>query len=283
MRRKDSFSVTRQQRQTTRRDVNRPKQGSIPLTIIIPAYNEARTIGNSLEELAAYLRRAGLRHTEVIVSVGKSSDDTIGLSRAKAHLFDYFTVLDNGRPADKGRNVRLAMLAARGEKRVYMDADLATPLHHLAEMNRLLDTYDVVSGERTISTIHSGHRKFISLFGNVLVRAILLPGVKDSQCGFKGFRRGAAEQIFTKQRILSWGFDMEILALAKRLGCSMGQMHIADWREVKGGGGLDRGPVQALHASAKTFYDLLRVRYYFMTNAYGPMSGRGRSQADKEQ
>jgi dolichyl-phosphate beta-glucosyltransferase len=176
-------------------------------------------------------------------------------------------LIDDIMPHTKGNNVQTAMLVARGTYAIYMDADLATPLHHLDAMIELLETNDIVNGQRGISKIHTGHRQFISRFGNLLVRAILLPGFKDTQCGFKGFRMEAAKQLFARQRIASWGFDMEILALAKNMNYRIAHLPIPDWHDVAGGT-LNAGPAKAFKAAFHTFLDLLRIRFNLMRGVY---------------
>lgn len=237
------------------------------ISIIIPAYKEEATIGATLETLAAYLRARDYPLTEVIVAVGKSPDKTHEKALEKSHLFGAFATLNNVTPSDKGHNVRSAMLKARGEKCVYMDADLATPLHHLDQALKLLDQYDIVNAKRNIRSIHTGHRKFISLLGNTLVQTILLPGYKDTQCGFKAFRLPVARQLFARQKILSWGFDMEILALGKKMGFSTAHLPVDDWQDMDGGT-LNQGPGKAFRAALHTFLDLLRVRYYLLARQY---------------
>lgn len=237
------------------------------LSIVIPAYKEEHTIGHTLEILAAYLRANNYPLTEVIVSVGKSPDKTLERAVEKADLFDSFAVLHNIKLTDKGHNVRTAMLKAKGEFCIYMDADLATPLHHMDEVLELLIDHDVVNGQRRINEIHTGHRKFISLCGNLLVRAVLLPGFKDTQCGFKGFRASAARVLFTRQRIISWGFDMEILALAKKMNYSVAHLPVADWRDIEGGS-LNESPLKAFKAASLTLLDLIKVRYYLASGQY---------------
>lgn len=250
------------------------KTSAIPLTIIIPAYNEARTISDSLRKLAAQLKLDQLTDAEVIVSVGQGTDNTIELAQAEAKRFKHFVVLDNGKPSDKGRNVQLAMAQARGHKAIYMDADLATPLHHLRPMVERLDSADVVSGVRNIWQIHDGFRTLVSVGGNLMIRLFLLPRVSDSQCGFKGFRTDLARPIFAKQHIVSWGFDVEVLALAKKMGLRLDWMPIDDWHEVKGGGGLDQGIRKTFKAAWHTLFDILRIRYNLWTGAYGKLGGK---------
>ncbi|HVI69389.1 MAG TPA: glycosyltransferase family 39 protein, partial [Magnetospirillaceae bacterium] len=123
---------------------------------------------------------------------------------------------------------------ARGEKRIFMDADLATPLRHVPAMARALDDQEVVIGVRKLSAIHKGFiRAFLSRAGNFLIRSVLLPKIRDTQCGFKGFSAVAAQKLFGVLKTTGWGFDMEILARARRAGYTIGQISIPDWREAR--------------------------------------------------
>ncbi len=240
---------------------------SIVLSLIIPAYQEEKTIGSTLEKLAHHIKNSHYPTTEVIVAIGKSTDRTYEIVREKSRLFDHFLIINDIMPHTKGNNVQTAMLAARGTYSIYMDADLATPLHHIDETLKLLERNEVVNAQRGITNIHKGHRKFISIFGNMLVRAILLPGFKDTQCGFKGFRSNVAKQLFSKQKIESWGFDMEILALAKAMRYRIAHLPIHDWRDMEGGT-LNAGPTKAFKAAFHTFLDLLRIRLNLFIGAY---------------
>jgi glycosyltransferase involved in cell wall biosynthesis len=242
-------------------------QQNITLSIIIPAYQEESTIGGTLEKLAAYIQKMDIISIEVIVAIGQGTDRTYEVAVSKSGLFGNLVVINDIVPHTKGNNVQTAILAARGKYCLYMDADLATPLHHIDEALQLLKTYDIVNGQRGVGKIHRGHRKFISTFGNLLVRLILLPGFKDTQCGFKAFRTAAAKQLFAKQKIESWGFDIEILALAKQMRYSIAHLPIPDWQD-KEGGSLNAGPQKAFGAAFNTFLDLLRIRLNLMKGGY---------------
>ena len=101
------------------------------LNIIIPAYQEANRLGSTLEQLSRFLTENGLGTVEVLVVAADSPDGTVDVARSKAGLFKNFRVIEAGPRAGKGRDVRLAMMEAKGEYKLFMDADLATPLHHL--------------------------------------------------------------------------------------------------------------------------------------------------------
>lgn len=239
----------------------------VVLSLIIPAYQEEATIGGTLETLAAHISQKDYPSTEVIVAIGRSSDDTFKIVLEKSSLFDNLVIINDIMPHTKGTNVQTAVLAARGRLCIYMDADLATPLHHIDETLRLLQHHDIVNGQRGSRYADKGHRRFISSFGNILVQAILLPGFKDTQCGFKGFRSSIAKQIFEKQRVDSWGFDMEVLAIARRMNYRIAHLAIPDWQDMEGGT-LNAGPVKAFRAAFKTFLDLLRIRFNLLRGVY---------------
>lgn len=240
------------------------------LSIIIPAYKEAEMIKKTINNLKKFLKsRSHYGETEVIISVGTSSDDTLKIARQETKNDANFTVIDAGDPHDKGHNVKVGMQHADGHKKVYMDADLATPLHHLDRTVELLDEYDVVNGQRDLNNIHGEqwHRKLMSKAGNRLIRTILLPGFKDTQCGFKGFRSSVADDLFDKQTILRWGFDMELLALARDDGATIKHLPINDWKDMEGGV-INESKLKAAKASFYTLADLVKIRFLLATGYY---------------
>lgn len=235
------------------------------LSIIIPAYQEAVRIENTLEELAAYLKNHRYTDTEVLVVTADSPDGTAGLARAKADLFEHFRVVDAGPKVGKGRDVRTGMMEAKGAHRLFMDADLATPLHHLETMRKLAaDGADVVIAVRRLTSSHTGLRRIISGAGNLLVQVLLLPGIRDTQCGFKMFSAKAADDLFRRQTILGWGFDMEILAIARKLGYKIIQFPVPDWDDKPHG--TFEGEVHS--AALSTLGELLVISWRRLTGRY---------------
>ena len=115
--------------------------------IIIPAYKEANRLGSTLKQLSRFLNENGLGTVEVLVVAADSPDGTVDVARSKAGLFKNFRVIEAGPRAGKGRDVKLAMLKAKGEYKLFMDADLATPLHHLNTVLQLMEQEaDVIIG-----------------------------------------------------------------------------------------------------------------------------------------
>jgi len=127
------------------------------LTIIIPAWQEAKRIGSSLETLSEFLAAQKLGETEVLVVVADSSDGTLEIAQSKSNLFKNFRVLVAGHRVGKGRDVRLAMQEAKGEYKLFMDADMAPPLHHLNIVRKLMkEKADIIIGVRNLQTSHTG-------------------------------------------------------------------------------------------------------------------------------
>lgn len=244
------------------------------LSIVIPAYKEAATIHATMGRLYAFLisRRETYGTTQVIISVGDSPDDTLAIARKSAKGKLGFEVIDAGRPSGKGHNVKVGVQHSAGEKVVYMDADLATPLYHLDKTFHMLDDFDVVNGERDITKIHGDqpHRKLISKLGNRLVQTLLLPGFRDTQCGFKGFKSNTAKRLFSEQTIDRWGFDMELLALSRHYGARITSLPILDWKDMAGGD-INESPTKAFKAAFMTLSDLFRIRLMFLRGQYGKM------------
>jgi len=247
------------------------KSSSRPdLSIVIPAYREERRLGSSLEELAVFLRTDELLKTtrvEVIVVAADAPDATHRVAQSKKQLFDDFTLLRPGPKVGKGRDVQYGMLRAHGKAVLFMDADLATPLRHLPQFYQaFLKGAPVVIAVRNLRKHHSSMiRRVVSNAGNILFRIAGGVWVEDSQCGFKLFSYEATQICFSKLSILGWGFDMEVLAIAKANKLKIKSYRVNDWRSVEDGTFVD-GVVEN---SIKSLLELLFI-------ARGRLSGRYR-------
>ena len=232
------------------------------LSIIVPALNEAAIIQQTLHELAKVLRaHPEFGSVEVLVVAANGGDNTAELARESAGEFEALRVIEPGKPVGKGRDVRAGMSAARGEKRIFLDADLATPLRHVPAMVRLLDDHDVVIGRRNLKKIHTSFRALMSRFGNTLIRTVAVRNIADTQCGFKGFRADAAEKLFSKLYTTGWGFDIEILARARQAKLQIHEQDIPDWHEMREEG--LRGESSA-SVAYKTLRELCEIRLRLM-------------------
>ncbi len=241
----------------------------LDLSIILPAYMEAQGIAGALETLAAFLDTRDYGEVEVVVVVADSSDGTAKIAESRAKLFKHLRVVHAGPRAGKGRDVRLGIFEAKGRYRIFMDADLATPLVHLDQIHEGMQRGDkVMIAVRDLAKIHKGFlRKFMSSFGNIVAQVVLLPGIKDTQCGFKAFEAEAAEAIFSRQTMLGWSFDAEILKIARLLKYRVETIEAPDWKDPKpaGMGLVGDSP---LSAAVKTFRDLFIIRWNVWTRVY---------------
>lgn len=207
------------------------------LSIIIPAYKEADRIGKTLETLAEFLKSRHYGEVEVVV-MSDGDQATADAAKAQAGLFKNLRVVHLEQRSGKGGAVRAGMFEATGRYRIFMDADLATPLHHLDEVHAYAQQgVKVIIGVRDLVRIHKGlMRKLISKTANLVVQVLVLPGIKDSQCGFKCFEAEAAEEIFSRQTLTQWSFDVEILKIARLLGYQIHTVELPDWKDPKGEG-----------------------------------------------
>ena len=209
------------------------------LTIVIPAYCEEKRIGQTLDKLAIYLGSNTHIHnqnTEVIVVAADAPDKTEEIVSHKGHLFSNFRLLKPGIRVGKGRDVQYGVIAAKGRHVLFMDADLATPMWHIEEFYKYNQTFDIVVGTRNLRKHHSSIvRSFISNVGNVLFKFASGLWLEDSQCGFKMFKASAAITCFQGLHILGWGFDMEILAIARVKEYKIKPVRIDDWQDKPGG------------------------------------------------
>lgn len=234
------------------------------LSIIIPAYNEADRIGQAIASLAKFLATRDYGETEVIVVSQDPHTQRMAALECKEHRG--FRSIELHERAGKGGAVRIGMFEARGRYKLFMDADLATPLHHLDEVNECMSKgADVIIAVRNITVTHTGVRKFISEFGNLLTRILLTPGIKDTQCGFKAFEEDVAKQLFGRQRITGWAFDMELLAIAHKLKYSIDIVQADDWHDPKVEGLVGDSNAKAAIESG---VDMLKVKWRLMTAQY---------------
>jgi len=200
------------------------------LSIVVPAYNEAARLPSTLRRIQEYLSRSSVS-AEIIVVLDGSTDATLEIARTAARDVPQLKILDRKVNRGKGYTVREGMLAARGQIRLFADADNSTDIAHFDKMKPLFDQgYDVVIASRNAADApgavqvvsQAWYKRAIGRMGNRIVQIAAVPGIWDTQCGFKAFRAEAAERIFAQTTIERWGFDIEVLALAQRLGYKIG-------------------------------------------------------------
>lgn len=245
------------------------KQMQPELTIVIPAYREAKRVGKTLDQLASFIRtNTTLKnlHIEVIVVSADSPDKTHTIVEGKAKLFPNFRLIKPGLKVGKGRDVKQGMLAAVGQAVIFMDADLATPLSYLPVFYKAFTKgSDVVIGTRNLRKHHpSFWRRSLSNIGNILYRILGGVWVEDSQCGFKLFSKNAAQNCFTKMTIQGWGFDMEVLTIAKVNHLSIKSVRVNDWVSVPEGTFEE----SALKSSISSLTELFYIFYHRLLGHY---------------
>jgi dolichyl-phosphate beta-glucosyltransferase len=231
------------------------------LTIVLPAYNERERIGPALDELFAYLkpRPAALPTTTVLVVDDGSTDTTAEIVRARPEAVDGLLNVMTVPHAGKGAAVKAGMLAAATDVVVFADADMATPPAELPKLVRALETADVALGSRIqpdgsdMRDTQPGYRRFLGAVFHLLASIWVVGDVKDTQCGFKGFTREAARDLFARQLVTSIVFDVELIHLARRRGYRIAIVPIR-WEDVRGSR-MRPGPRLAL----KVAWDLVRI------------------------
>ncbi len=230
------------------------------LSLVVPAYNEARRLPKTLDSLRGFCREF-TRTFEVLIVVERSGDGTLEIAGEAALRQENFFAIDNGPQRGKGHAVRSGILRAKGAHVFYMDADLSVPP---AEIGAFLAHFaahpevDVLLGNRQharsrIVRRQSALRESMGKNFNRLLQSLGLASLHDTQCGFKAFRRAAAQAIFSRQKLDGFAFDVEVLLLAERLGCKIADLPV-EWRNS------DDSRVRLVRDSCAMFRDMLRVR-----------------------
>jgi dolichyl-phosphate beta-glucosyltransferase len=234
------------------------------LSIVIPAFNEARRLPDSLAALRRWLGATTLRSEIVVVDDGSMDGTSEAVQAAGGGTI---TLLRHEPNRGKGYAVRRGMLAATGERRLMTDADLSTPIEELPRLMRELDHgAEVAIGSRAVEgariEVHQPvYREVLGRLFNRVVRLLLLPGLQDTQCGFKLFTARAAEEAFAPCRLDGYSFDVEALFIARRRGLQIAEVPVV-WRN-------DEASRVSLGGGAAAFADLLRIRVLAWRGVYG--------------
>lgn len=241
------------------------------LTIVIPAYNEERRLPPSLDKVAAFLRAQPFR-SEVIVVENGSSDATSAVVEqfAATHVRadDSFRVRLLHSAPGKGIAVKTGMLAGEGDYLFICDADLAMPID---EVSKFLPPSPLASGVDLLIASREApgavrfnepfYRHMMGRVFNTLVRLLAVQGIQDTQCGFKCFTRDAVQRVFPLQQIDGWGFDVEVLYIARRKGLRLAEVPIHWYYQ-------DDSRVRPIHDTIGMVRELLRIRRLGRAGAY---------------
>ncbi|GAB4269956.1 MAG: glycosyltransferase family 2 protein [Candidatus Promineifilaceae bacterium] len=238
------------------------------LSVIIPAYNEEKRIGNTLTAVYNYLTRQPYTW-EMVIALDGPTDDTKGVVTAFAKGKRSIRLIDRQENRGKGYTIREGMLAARGDIRLFTDADNSTDISHFDQMYPLFqqghgvvicsrDSKDAPGARQAVP--QPFYKRVLGNLGNLFIQMMVVPGIWDTRCGFKAFTSTAAEQVFSVARMDGFSIDDEALALARRFGHKIAVIG-ADWIDAAG-----------THVSKldylKNIWEAIHIRWNLMTGVY---------------
>ena len=239
--------------------------GSPELSIVIPSFNEEKRLPATLERIARYINTSD-RETEVIVVDDGSADGTTGVAESFRGKIENMRVVANGHNRGKGYSVRHGFTEARGEIVLFTDADLSAPIEEADKLLAKMNEYDLAIGSRAVNRelieVHeSKFRELAGIIFNRIVRVILRLPFVDTQCGFKAFRRQKCKIIFAQQTIERFGFDPELLYLARHHGLRTAEVAVR-WAHSPA------TKVNMLRDSVQMFLDVVIIRWNAICGRY---------------
>jgi glycosyltransferase involved in cell wall biosynthesis len=235
------------------------------LSVVIPAYNEAQRIGHTLKETNDFLAKQSYDY-EILVVVDGAHDNTAEVVEGFKSSIPKLTLINNKQNQGKGAVVQQGMLEATGDIRLFMDADNSTKIDHITSFLPFFEKgYDIVVGSRRIKganiAVHQGLiRDFLGGVFRLIVHTVVPLGVTDSQCGFKAFTAEAAQKVFPKQTIHRWAFDVEILAIARKLKLKIDEAPVT-WLN-------DGASTVRFSGMVKMLFEVLQVRLNLWSGKY---------------
>ncbi|MGH7769048.1 MAG: glycosyltransferase [Candidatus Binatia bacterium] len=244
-------------------------QEELPLkevSIVIPAYNEEHRLGETLRQDIAYLSERDASWEIIVVDDG-SQDQTASIAQSYVNQSSgHVRLLRLPRNRGKGAAVQLGVMNAVGRYIIIADADNATPIEEVGRFLAEAKENEILIGSRYVESANieqtqSKWRVRIGRAGNLLIRFFLLDGIADTQCGFKLFPAAIAKELFSKQRIDRWGFDMEILSIAQGLGIPIREKGVT-WRDIPG------SRLRPLRDAIKTLWELAAIKINLWSGIY---------------
>ncbi len=236
------------------------------LSIIIPAFNEENRLPATLDQVGSFLSRQTYTY-ELLVVNNSSTDGTAEVIQAYSERFPFLKGLFEAQPG-KGAAVRCGMLQAQGEYRFMADADLSMPIEELSNfLPPKLEKVDLAIASREAPGAIRYHEPEIRHLGgrlmNWIIQLLILPGLNDTQCGFKCFTAAAANDLFKLQTLPGWSFDIEILSIARQRGYLVKEIPIPWYYH-------EESKVHALRDAIQMVSDILAIRRNHSRGIYGP-------------
>ena len=234
------------------------------LSIVIPAHNEESRLPRTLGQIFAFLEKQSYT-AEIIIVENKSSDRTLELAREFAQQHSNLIVLHEEK-SGKGNAVKRGILEARGEYRFICDADLSMPIEELQKfIPPVLDGFDIAIASReapgAIRYDEPSYRHWGGRAINLAIQVLILPGLNDTQCGFKCFRADIANDLFHRQTLMGWSFDIELLYLARRKKLRIKEIPIQWYFDAD-------SKVNAVKDALRMIGDIFRIHYNAMRGRY---------------
>lgn len=240
--------------------------GALDISVVFPAYNEEKRLSKTLEETISYLQQKNISYEIIVVDDG-SADSTSNVVIEFSKNYPQVRLLTYPVNKGKGYAVKFGVLNSLGKKVLFADADGATPISELERLeNAISQGADLAIGSRALNSketkvIAQAHRKLLGRIYNGFVNLVILPGIKDTQCGFKLFKREVAFNIFNKQKSEKFSFDVELLFLAKKAGYKIVELPV-NWHNVPG------SKVNLLRDSILMAKDIIIFRLYDALGVY---------------
>lgn len=225
------------------------------LSIIIPAHNEERRLPQTLEQVAAFVKKQSFT-TEVLVIENGSRDKTLQVAQEFAGRYPFIQAIHESQPG-KGRAIRKGMLAASGNYRFFADADFSMPVDEISRfLPPVVDAPIVIASREAPGAVRYDEPSYRHLTGrifNSIIRLLVLHDLDDTQCGFKMFRADAAKELFPRQTLMGWSFDVELLYIARRRGYTIREIGVPWYFNPE-------SKINVLRDSWRMFTDLIQIR-----------------------